>query len=157
MRCLPIMMLVLVLLGCATNRKYDPRLSGTWHSDRDATVAAAFERDPRWTTAPAERIENFKDLFGHMTVTFTEGTARADYKGQQTSFDYEIVERGKDYVVIRTKGNATEDGRTIRIRFVDKGLGYWIDTGPVGEGLEEKFDKVVAKPGAAPNPVPPHP
>jgi hypothetical protein len=35
-----------------------------------------------------------------------------------------------------------EEGRDIRIRFVDNNFGYWIDTGPLGFGNQERFDMV---------------
>jgi hypothetical protein len=129
---------LLILFGCAHD---DPRLHGTWHSNRDATVAAAFQRDPRWTNAPPEKVERFSDVFGHMTITYSNGVQTADYKGDVESFRYRVVKRGPDYVVIRS--DATMDkGRDIRIRFVDGDTGYWIDAGPLGFGMEERFDRV---------------
>jgi len=131
--------LVLALfVGCARD---DARLHGTWRSDRDATVAAAFQRDPRWTNAAPEKVARFRDMFGHMTITCSNGMQTADYRGTVEAFRYRVVNRGADYVVIHS--DATMDkGRDIRIRFVDGDTGYWIDTGPFGFGLEERFDRV---------------
>ena len=137
MRLAPIILLFL-LLGCAHD---DPRLQGTWHSNRDATVAAAFKHDPRWTNAAPERVERFRDIFGHLTITYSNGMQTANFRGEVETFPYRVIERGSDYVVIRS--DATLDkGRDIRIRFVDGNTGYWIDTGPLGNGLEERFDRV---------------
>ena len=129
-----------LLVGCASHRD-DLRLQGTWHSNRDATVAEAFRRDPRWTNAAPERVERFRDIFGHMTITYSNGVQTADYRGEVESFRYRVVNRGPDYVVIRSDGTM-DKGRDIRIRFVDDGSGYWIDTGPLGFGLQERFDRV---------------
>jgi hypothetical protein len=132
-----------LLVGCARD---DVRLQGTWHSDRDATVAAAFQRDPRWTDAPPEKIERFKDVYGHMTLTYSNGIVRMNYQGSTNSFPYRVVKRGPDFVVIRTGGDAIDSGRLIHIRFVDGGAAYWSDEGPdpfVGASTIEKFDRVV--------------
>ena len=93
-----------MLVDCAHD---DPRLHGTWHSNRDATVAAAFQRDPRWTNSPPERVERFRDIFGHMTITYSNGVQTADYKGEVESFRYRVVDRGADYVVIRSGATRT--------------------------------------------------
>ena len=62
---------VALVAGCARD---DARLQGTWRSNREATVAAAFQRDPRWTNAAPEKVERFGDMFGHMTITYSKGT-----------------------------------------------------------------------------------
>ena len=138
MRFTPFVLALALLAGCAHD---DPRLQGTWRSNRDATVAAAFQRDPRWTNAPPEKVERFRDMFGHMTITYTKGTMTSDYRGEVSSFPYRVVESGSNFVVIRSDAPLDKD-RDIRIRFVDGDSGYWIDTGPLGFGLEERFDRV---------------
>jgi hypothetical protein len=138
MRFTPFFLVLALVAGCARD---DARLHGTWRSNRDATVAAAFQHDSRWTNAPPAKVERFRDMFGHMTITYTNGMQIADYRGTVESFRYRVVKRGPDFVVIRS--DATMDkGRDIRIRFVDGDSGYWIDTGPFGFGLEERFDRV---------------
>src|SRR5262245_51494783 len=88
-----------LLVGCAHD---DSRLHGTWRSNREATVSAAFQRDPRWTNAPPQRVEKFREMFGHLTVTYSNGMQTADYRGTIESFRYRVVERGPDYVVIHS-------------------------------------------------------
>jgi hypothetical protein len=138
MRFAPLVFLLVLVAGCDRD---DPRLQGTWHSNRDATVAAAFQRDPHWTNAPPEKVERFRDVFGHMTITYSKGTMTSDYRGEVASFPYRVLESGSDYVVIRSDAPLDKD-RDIRIRFVDSNSAYWIDAGPLGNGLEERFDKV---------------
>ncbi len=147
MRCAWILAWSVFLAGCA---KYDPRLHGTWQSNRDETVAAAFQRDSRWTNAPPEKVVRFKDMFGHMTVAYFKDRIRAQDREKQWTMRYRIVEQGEDYVVIRTRGGGLKDGLQMRIRFVDAGNGYWMDSGKLlgSETPEEKFDKV-AEPGAS--------
>lgn len=138
MRFTPFIFLLALAAGCTRD---DPRLQGTWRSNRDATVSVAFQRDPRWTNAPPERVARFKDMFGHMTITYTKGTMMSDYRGEVGSFAYRVLEKGSNYVVIRSDAPLEKD-RDIRIRFVDGDGAYWIDTGPLGNGLEERFDRV---------------
>jgi hypothetical protein len=138
MKLTPLIMVLALVAGCSRD---DSRLQGTWRSNRDATVAAAFQRDPAWTNAAPGRIERFRDMFGHMTVTYSKGTMTSDYRGEVGSFPYRVVERGSNFVVIRSDAPLDND-RDIRIRFVGGDTGYWIDTGPLGNGLEERFDRV---------------
>ena len=135
-----VLIVAALLAGCATHRD-DPRLQGTWHSNREATVAEAFRRDPRWTNAPPERVEQFRDIFGHMTIAYSNGMQTVEFRGETRSFGYRVIERGRDYVIISSQP-ALDKGRGVRIRFVDHNTAYWIDTGPLGLGLQERFDRV---------------
>ena len=80
-------------------------------------------------------------MFGHMTITYSRGTVTSDLRGEVNSFRYRVLESGSDYVVIRSDAPLVRD-TDIRIRFVDDDAGYWIDIGPLGNGLEERFDRV---------------
>ena len=139
------------ILGCTTNRIQDARLNGTWRSNREATVAAAFEQWPGWTNASPEKLESFRNVFGHMIVTHSNGISRIRWNGDESTLRYRIRDRGEDYVVIRSKGSIIDDGRDIRIRFVENNTAYWVDLGPLGHGLQERFDRVDTEQGAAPN------
>ena len=138
MRFTPFIFILALVAGCSRD---DARLQGTWRSNRDATVAAAFQRDPRWTNAAPEKVERFRDMFGHMTITYSKGTMTSVYRGEAGSFPYRVLESGSNFVVIHSDAPLDKD-RDIRIRFVDGDSGYWIDTGPLGNGLEERFDRV---------------
>jgi len=138
MRLAPLVVVLALCTGCSRD---DARLQGTWRSNRDATVAAAFRRDPAWTSAAPEKVERFRDMFGHMTITYSRGTVTSDLRGEVNSFRYRVLESGSDYVVIRSDAPLVRD-TDIRIRFVDDDAGYWIDIGPLGNGLEERFDRV---------------
>jgi len=151
MRFPPLIFVLALFAGCARD---DVRLQGTWHSDREATVTAAFQRDPWWKNVPPHRLALFRDMFGHLTITYSKGimyvylpvtlkngTIQADNRSQVRSQPYRVVKKGPDYVVIRCD-DIMDKGRDIRIRFVDGNAGYWIDMGPLGHGLEEKFDRI---------------
>jgi hypothetical protein len=147
MRFATLLFVTALLAGCTTHRD-DARLQGTWHSNRNATVAAAFERDPRWTNAPPEKVQRFRDIFGYMTLTYSNGIATSNFRGETNSFRYRVIKRRADYVVIRDDAPA-EAGQSIRIRFENGNTAYWIAS-PFGFGIEERFDKVIAPPGSAP-------
>lgn len=89
---------------------------------------------------------------------------------QRVLFHYRVVEHGSNYVVIRSARQIDtnllslfsehgsiavrcaapiDKGRDIRIRFVNGDTMYWIDTGPLGFGIQERFDKL------QPEPLPP--
>ena len=57
---------------------------------------------------------------------------------------YRVVARGPDYVVVHDD-SPMDTGRDIRLRFENGDASYWLDTGPLGFGLEERFDKVQGK------------
>jgi hypothetical protein len=138
------------MVACAGCAKSDPRLDGTWRSNRDESVADAFRRDPRWTNATPERVERFRNVFGNMTLTYRNGTVTTRYRGEEGTLRYTIEDRGEDYVVIRMHGGI-QDGESIRMRFVDGGRGYWIASKITGTELYEKFDKVITEPGGSAN------
>jgi hypothetical protein len=149
-RLLPILTLAAVL-GCSAKAKVDPRLNGTWRSNREESVSDAFRRDPRWTNASPEKVERFRDMFGHMTVSYSNGVATTRLRGQEGTLRYTVVDRGDDYVVIRVRGGI-QDGHDVRIRFVDGGRAYWITSNTIpGTEVHEKFDRVSTEPDGPAN------
>ena len=103
-------------------------------------MAAAFERDPRWTNATPAKLEKFKDLFGYMSVTYSNNLTTTDFHDKVESFRYKVKESGTNYVIVHFDTPINQGD--MRITFVDAGAGYWIDGGLLGFGLEERFDKV---------------
>jgi len=136
----------IALVGCSTT--YDSRLNGSWRSNREETVAEAFRQDPRWLQAPHEKVERFKDLFGNMTVTYSNSVITTSSNGNLDTMHYEVVKLGEDFVVIRTKEGVFRD-KNMRIDFAADGGGYWIDN--FGILPREKFDKVSAEPDSGGN------
>jgi hypothetical protein len=130
MRVTPLLAALAILAGCASD---DARLHGTWRSNREATVAA-LQQNPSLTNVPPARIERLKELYGHLTWTYSNGVAVSSFHGAREMWRYRIIDRGADFVVIRMKGMPD-----LWIRFVDGGKAYWV--GGVAE-YEERFDKV---------------
>jgi hypothetical protein len=88
-------------------------------------------------------------MFGHMTLTYSNGTVTSRYRGEEGTLRYTVEDRGDDYVVIRMHGGIP-DGESIRIRFVDGGRGYWITSKTIMDTeLHEKFDRITEPGGAA--------
>jgi hypothetical protein len=127
-----------LVTGCTQD---DARLQGTWHSNRNATVAAIFQRDSRWTNASPAAIRGFRDMFGFTTITYAKGTMTMNARWQVHTHHYRVVDSGHDFVVIRSDA-ATYKDHDLRLRFVDGDSAYWIETGGLGSGLEERFDRV---------------
>lgn len=101
-----------------------------------------------WTNAAPEKVERFRDMFGHMTLTYSNGVVTTRFQGEEGTLRYTVLDRGEDYVVIRVHGGI-QDGKKIRIRFVDDDKGYWVTTQTImGDELREKFDKVITEPDA---------
>ncbi len=86
-------------------------------------------------------VERFRDMFGYMTIAYDKGTLTTDYRGQVHSYRYWVVDRGPNFVVIRSDISMYKD-HDLRLRFVDGDNAYWIETGGLGSGLEERFDRV---------------
>jgi hypothetical protein len=79
-----------------------------------------------------------------MTVTYSNCVGTARYRDETYTFRYRVVGRGPDYVVMRDD-SPMDMGRNIHLRFENGDASYWIDTGPFGFGVEERFDKVQSK------------
>ena len=144
MKTLLTLLLFLVATGCATT--HDPRLNGSWQSNREATGAEALRQDPRWKDASPEKFEQFGNVFGHVILTYANSHVTMRYKDDIGTFHYNVVERGDDYVVIRTDGVLSGD-REYRIEFEEDLSSYWIDS---GWGIPERFDKLEIEPQRAP-------
>lgn len=131
MRFILLLFLFALLTGCATRRD-DARLQGAWVVNREATAAVSSNVPPaQWVTYShgKEMVEGDQAQYGHWNV----------------SFHYHVVERGSNYVVLRTTAPADKK-RKIHIRFVDADSGYWTDYGPLGYGVQEKFERFRPKP-----------
>ena len=124
------------LLSCEQSRP-EPRLQGTWRSNKEETVAA-WRRDGLIASRVIDQFE--KDVLGKMTVTFA-GRRVTSTSGDWTEIgDYQLVESGTDYVIYNLFSKV--HGRDLRmmVRFV-KG-GYWISNDEILKGYTEKFDRV---------------
>lgn len=133
---------LLLSLGCTKHNEAHNRLNGTWKSNRDATVALAFEKDPRWTNATPEKVERFKNIFGNMTITYSNGIAFSKFQGTESTFNYKFAEIGSNYLVIHVKGGLMGD-QDSKLTFAEGGRSYWVNSkSPIGSHISERFDRV---------------
>jgi hypothetical protein len=131
-----VLLMALAVCSCSSV-PFDPRLNGTWLSNRDETVAAVFASDNRWKTAAVEKVEAFKNSFGKLQVTF-DGCRVTTRCGDHTEhFTYKVVSSRDNTLEIETKSNGQTQRH--RIEFTKDNSGYWVNT-PMGH--KEKFDRI---------------
>lgn len=136
--CLCLVILCLVTLRACRSACTEPRLQGTWRSNKDETVSA-WRRD---AVIPAEVIDRFeRKILGTTRVTcagrrFTSTDGR-DWKEVS---EYRVVESGDDFVVLDAFSELYKRTLRWRIRFVKDG--YWISSDEILKGYTEKFDLV---------------
>jgi hypothetical protein len=90
-------------------------------------------------------------MFGLMTVAYSKNDIHVQDQEKQWTMHYQVLEQGKDFVIIRTRGGGFADALKMRIQFVDGGNGYWTDSGRLlgTHTPEEKFDRVTEPDGPA--------
>ncbi len=143
MRFAVLLFITALFTGCATH-KDDARLLGTWRCNPDASIAAMFQLHPSWTNSPPERVQVYRHIFSTIYTYSSHGVGTWQYEGKTYPFDYQVVKRGADYVIIR-RADYVHD---IRIRFVDGNTGCWVDAGPLGYRLSERCDRVTKPPNS---------
>ena len=125
-----------VLTACRSIR-HDPRLDGSWRSNRDETVFA-WKREGNVPEKVIDRFE--KEVLGKMVVTYAghRVTSTSDHWVENSK--YRIVESGADYVVFDQFSSVYNRELRWRVRFVADG--YWISNDDILNGYTEKFDRV---------------
>jgi hypothetical protein len=116
----------------------DERLSGTWQSDADRTLAALREGRP----VEEKQEAALRKLFGKLRVTYTGRTCTTELDGVTESSRYEVLGRDKLSVVIReieTKLSPLEVTEFAVIHF-DGPDSYWLYT-KIGS-IREYFKRV---------------
>jgi hypothetical protein len=105
--------------------KTDGRLLGTWQSDRESTLAEW--RFPKRIT-PAGRAK-FRDIFGHLQVTYTRTRIRGFLRDYRFVQRYELLGVDSESVVIRHEDLLVPGTWTLQhIHFVGHDR-YWISLG----------------------------
>ena len=120
--------------GCRDS--YDERLTGVWQSNREDTMDGFLRLHPQ-ANLSGENLEKLSNMFGHMKLIYNQNEVIMELDGETGTFHYEVIDRGENFVVIRTFG-AISDNNSQRIEFDEDYNSYWIDT---GAGYSEKFDK----------------
>ncbi len=157
-------LLLLYITGCVSDNEisYDRRLEGTWRSNRKETMER-FRRDfPEKVKRLGKTLVKFGKIFGSMKVSYSKNKISCyTSDGAIMVYKYEIVDKGKDFVKIRSKFvnviypekgkfmgkkefvkliKSVEDSKTIIcIKFTQNG--YWIQPDEKSKFME-KFNYV---------------
>lgn len=129
---------VAALTGCEAKPEGDPRLQGTWRSNKEATVAA-------WRRAgvfPAKFIDHCeKELLGKAVLTCSGNqTTATNTEGKVIISTNRVIETGGDYLVMEDYDEDQKKMVKCTIRFVKDG--YWVSSDDPIKGYFEKFDLV---------------
>jgi len=101
--------------------KCDPRLRGTWHSDRRLTFK---HFTPRRGSTPA-KLRKFKAIFGKLIVHWKDGHLITEFDGVKSRETYKIVASDSVSVVIRYFHDIVGEVRLQQIFFEDDHYWFW--------------------------------
>ena len=101
--------------------KCDPRLRGTWRSDRRLTFK---HFTPRHGSTPA-KLRKFKAVFGKLIVHWQNGYCNTEFDGAKSRERYEIVASDSVSVVIRYFHDVLGEERLQQIFFEDDYYWFW--------------------------------
>jgi hypothetical protein len=138
MKQLVILAIMAMVAGCAT--RGDPRLSGTFISDKAATLAYL---ESTGAYEPA-KLAKLGDLFGKLEVTYDGPCVTVVLDGFTQTDPFRIADSGPDHVSIET-GLGPEEflgGEVLITNRLDfTGDGYWLSGGALEPPFKEKFRK----------------
>lgn len=138
MKNLFLLIAVILIIGCTS--KHDPRIIGTFISDKASTVEY-LEVSGKFTE---HQIKIFSDLLGKLIVTCDGETVTWTLDDYTDSEPLKIVNRTDDYIEIESKVL----GETMRQKIIFTQDGYWIIGGMAGPNYREKFIRVSQQPPA---------
>lgn len=136
--CLTAILAVVLAMWFRSSRT-DPRLEGTWRSNKEETVA-------RWRQEgiiPANIIEGFeKQLLGKIIATYSGRTLtnKSTFDDWIETTEFRIIESGEDYVIGESFTKVHNRVLRWKVRFVENG--FWISNDELLEGYTEKFDRI---------------
>src|SRR6185436_5080547 len=130
--------LCLVTLMACRSARTEPRLQGTWRSNKDETVSQ-WRRNGVLTAKVIDRFES--EVLGKMSVTYSGRRVTSTTGSDWTEVsEYRVVESGDDFVVFDQFSKLYKRTLRWRVRFVKDGL--WISNDEILKGYTEKFDLV---------------
>jgi hypothetical protein len=107
----------------------EPRLLGTWKSDRRRT---ARDIEARADFKPRHK-PTLIGMFGHLVLRYTPTRCHSTFRGTTTAWRYTVVGRNADGVLVIGHGADLDGGDALQhIRFEGKDR-YWISLGPFRE------------------------
>lgn len=138
-----LLLLMLLKQYLGPKRIYEPRLMGTWISDKEQTL----EHFPEHMTEPQK--EKLSSLFGKLRVTYTPTEYTTELDGQTETFPYAVLGVDKHSVVIRDDSAPNPDLDFLEMSTFSKihfdGPDSYSVTTEIG-GITEYFRRVSANP-----------
>lgn len=129
-------LIAVMFLSCESSPG-EPRLQGTWKSNKPETVAE-WKRNG---VIPSNIIDQFeKGVLGKMTVTFKGRTVSSAMDEWNEISKCRVVESGTNYLVYESFSKVHDRNLKWKVRFVKDG--YWISNDDILKGYTEKFDLV---------------
>jgi hypothetical protein len=130
--------LCLVMLMACRSGHAEPRLQGTWRSNKNETVSA-WRRDAILSPKFIDRFE--QEVLGKMSVTYSGRRVTSTTGSDWTEVsEYHVVESGDDFIIFDQFSKAYQRALRWKVRFVKDG--YWISNDEIIKGYTEKFDFV---------------
>jgi hypothetical protein len=108
---------LVTLIACKSSRQ-EPRLQGTWRSNKDETVSV-WRRDG---VIPAKVIDRFAgEVLGKMSVTYSGHRVTSTTGCDWTEVsEYRVVESGDDFVVFDQFSDVYKRTLRWKVRFVKR-------------------------------------
>jgi hypothetical protein len=122
----------LLLFGCSL--KHDPRIVGTFISDKEVTMSY-LQGTGKFTD---RQLALFESLLGKLRVESDGVTVVSTMDDFTYSEPLRIVERESEYIVTESKFL----GETIKYKFIFTDDGYWSVGGISGPYYREKFRRI---------------
>ena len=141
--------MVLALLLAACSSLSDPRLSGTFVSDRDATVQ--YLRGTGEYTA--DQLDKLAPLLGKMTVRYHGTMTSIDLDGVVEEGPFRIKEVRPESTVIESQ--LFDDPQVYTLTFTKDG--YWVEGGILQPPFKEKFVRISQQEAAGDGSATPEP
>ena len=122
----------IIIIGCTS--KPDPRIIGTFVSDKASTLAY-LEESGKFTE---RQINVFSELLGKLRVT-CDGVTMTSYMGEYTESEpLRIIKQTDDYIEIESDFSR----ETIHQKIIFTQDGFWVVGGAAGPNYREKFLRV---------------
>jgi hypothetical protein len=112
---------------------FDPRLRGTWKSDRRAT----FRHYTPSSKVTPKRLERFKSLFGKLVIRWGQRFVYTEYNGSKFKDAYRVVASDSVSVVVRGYNEILNEERLTQIFFEKNRYWFWTPW-----GMREFFRRV---------------
>ncbi len=127
---------VCAVAGCFFSRPEDPRLQGTFKSDRESTMAY-LQSTGAYTD---KQLDAMGGLYGELVVKYHRNTYTATIDGKKIRGNFRVIEQTQDTLVIECPDGLINDTMTNRITFTDDG--FWVNPYSITKPYEEKFIRV---------------